>query len=480
MSIRLSDGRVIPMEMHKVRIVQKVTLPPIGDRLNAIAAAGYNTFLLPTRHIFLDMLTDSGTNAMSDNQLGAMMVSDDAYAGSESFTRLAAAVKEVMGFDFCMPVHQGRAAEHLLAKVFVKPGSVVIMNYHFTTSRAHVELAGGTVLELIVDEGLLPVSANPFKGNMDLAKLRAAIAQHGDRIAYIRMEATTNLVGGQPFSLDNLAAVAAMARAHNIPLVYDASLISENAFLIKEREPAYRDWSIGDIIREQMQYVDIMYLSGRKSTAVRGGLIATNNRAYFTRLLEWLPVYEGFATYGGMSTKEIEAMTVGLREMCETDVAGSATQFIKYFVERLDANGVPVVTPPGGLACHVDASRFLSHIPQPQYPAGALAAAIYLAAGIRSMERGTISTDRDLQGNEVMADLELARLAVPRRVYTLSHIEYAVDRLTWLYRQRELVGGLQFVEEPPVLRFFFGRLAPVGDWPQRLAAAFTAEFGAGC
>ena len=204
MSIRLSDGRVIPMEMHKVRIVQKTTLPPISDRLTAIADAGYNTFLLPTRDIFLDMLTDSGTNAMSDNQLGAMMVSDDAYAGSESFTRLAAAVKEVMGFDWTMPVHQGRAAEHLLAKVFVKPGSVVIMNYHFTTSRAHVELAGGTVLELISDEGLKTTSSNLFKGNMDLDKLRAAIAKHGDQIVYIRMEATTNLVGGQPFSLDNL------------------------------------------------------------------------------------------------------------------------------------------------------------------------------------------------------------------------------------------------------------------------------------
>jgi tryptophanase len=379
-----------------------------------------------------------------------------------------------------MPVHQGRAAEHLLAKVFVKPGSVVIMNYHFTTSRAHIELAGGKVVELIGDEGLHTASRDPFKGNIDLDKLRAAIAQHGERIAYMRMEATTNLVGGQPFSMENLRCVKEIVSQHGIPLVFDASLISENAMLIKEREQAYRDSSIGDIIREQMSYVDIVYLSGRKSTAVRGGLIATNDRSYHGRLLEWLPVYEGFATYGGMSTKEIEAMAVGLREMCETDVAGSATQFIKYFVDRLEANGVPVVTPAGGLAAHVDAKRFVPHLPQPQYPAGSLAAAIYLASGIRTMERGTISTDRDLQGNEVMADLELARLAVPRRVYTLSHIEYAVDRLTWLYRQRELVGGLKFVEEPPVLRFFFGRLAPVSDWPQRLAEAFVKEFGTDC
>ena len=231
------------------------------------------------------------------------------------------------------------------------------MNYHFTTTQAHVELAGGTVLELITDEGLKTTSSNQFKGNMDLGKLQAAIEEYGAALAYVRMEATTNLVGGQPFSLDNLREVAEIAHAHNIPLVFDASLISENAFLIKEREAAYKDWSIGDIIREQMKHVDIMYLSGRKSTAVRGGLIATNSREYYDRLLNWLPVYEGFATYGGMSTKEIEAMAVGLREMCETDVAGSATQFIKYFVERLDGNGVPVVTPAGrpGLPCRCQA-----------------------------------------------------------------------------------------------------------------------------
>jgi tryptophanase len=478
MNVKLSNGKVLPMEMHKVKIVQKTTLPPAARRLEAIEQAGYNTFLLRSRDIFLDMLTDSGTNAMSDNQLSAMMVADDAYAGSESFYKLADAVQEILGFSYVMPVHQGRAAEHLLAKSFVKPGDVVLMNYHFTTTKAHIELVGGTVLEIYTDEMLNTQSSQLFKGNMDLQKFEDAVKKYGtDKIAFVRMEATTNLVGGQPFSLSNLRAVKQMATKYNIPLVYDASLISENAYFIKQREPEYADKSIREIILEMMSLVDILYLSGRKSTMVRGGLIATNNKQHYDRILPWLPVYEGFATYGGMSTKEVEAMAVGLREMTDIDVAGSSPEFIQYFVERLVERGVPVVTPPGGLACHVDAKRFLPHLPQSIYPAGALAAAIYIASGVRSMERGTVSMDRDAHGNDVFADLELARLAVPRRVYTLSHIEYAIDRLTWLYEHRDLVGGLKFVEEPPVLRFFFGRLAPLGDWGTKLAQAFQADFG---
>lgn len=478
MNVKLSDGKVLPMEMHKVRIVQQTTLPPVARRLQAIREAGYNTFLLRTRDVFLDMLTDSGTNAMSDNQLAAMMVSDDAYAGSESFYKLADAVREVLGFEFTLPVHQGRAAEHLLAKVFVKPGDVVVMNYHFTTTKAHFELAGAKVLELYTPEALNTQSASPFRGDMDLEKLRRAIDEYGaDRVALIRMEATTNLIGGQPFSMRNLRQVKEIAAAHSIPLVFDGSLISENAYFIQQREKDYASRSIRDIVREMMGVVDIFYLSGRKSTSVRGGMMATNNRDYYDRLLAWLPVYEGFATYGGMSTKEVEAMAVGLREMTDENVAGISPQFIEYFVNRLLENDVPAVTPPGGLACHVDARRFLPHLPQSQYPAGALAAAIYLASGVRSMERGTISMDRDAEGREVFADLELARLAVPRRVYTLSHIEYTVDRLTWLYKHRDLVGGLRFVHEPPVLRFFFGRLEALDDWGTKLARAFEAEFG---
>jgi tryptophanase len=237
------------------------------------------------------------------------------------------------------------------------------------------------------------------------------------------------------------------------------------------------DWTVADITKEMMAQCDLMYLSGRKSTCVRGGFIATNNKAYFEAVKPWLPVYEGFLTYGGMSSKEVEAMAVGVREMVQYEVASSSADLIAWFVDRLLEKKLPVVTPAGGLACHVDARRFLPHVPSQQYTAGSMAAAIYLASGARPMERGTISTDRDQNGNEVMADLELARLAVPRRVYTMAHMEYVADRLEWLYKNRQLIGGLKFVEEPPVLRFFFGRMVPIDDWGHKLAEAFKKDFG---
>ncbi|MBM4161795.1 MAG: tryptophanase [Ignavibacteria bacterium] len=478
MYLRLSNGKEIPIETHKVRIVQKTSLVPIAERLRALEEGGYNTFSLRTRDIFIDMLTDSGTNAMSDNQLAAMMVSDDAYAGCESYYKLKAAVKDVLRFEYVLPVHQGRAAEHLLAKVYVKPGDVVPMNYHFTTTRAHFELAGGTVLEIFTDEALNTQSTNLFKGNLDIQKFKDAIKKFGaEKIPFIRMEATTNLLGGQPFSLENLKAVKEIAADHNIPLVFDGSLISENAYFIKQREKKYAKRSIQEIIWEMMELVDIFYLSGRKSSCVRGGFIATNNKKHFEALKPWLPVYEGFLTYGGMSTKEIEAMAVGLREMTDINVAGSAVEFVRYFAQRLIENKVPVVTPPGGLACHVDAKLFLPHVPQSEYTSGALAAAVYLASGVRSMERGTISCDRDKEGKEVYSDLELTRLAVPRRVYTMSQIEYVVDRVTWLHEHKDLVKGLRFVEEPPVLRFFFGKLEAISNWGTKLARVFRKEIG---
>lgn len=479
MMIRLSNGKEIPIEMHKVRIVQKTQLVSIEERLKALEESGYNTFMLKTSSIFLDMLTDSGTNAMSDNQLAAMMQSDDAYAGSASFYKLAQAVEEVLGYKYCLPTHQGRGAEHLLAKVFVKPDSIIVTNYHFTTTKAHLELLGGKVLELYTDEALNTRSEHPFKGNLDVGKLESAIKEYGPaRLPFVRMECSTNLLGGQPFSIENLTEVRDLCKRHKIPVIVDGSLISENAYLIKERERGYGQKTIAQIVREICSLADIFYMSGRKNTSVRGGLLATNNESYFLALRDWLPVYEGFLTYGGMSTKEVEAMAVGMREMIDPDVAGSAVEQIKYFVRLLDEAGIPAVTPPGALAAHLDAKLFLPHIPQQQYPAGALAAAIYLVSGVRSMERGTISMDRDPSGREILSDLELTRLALPRRVYTISHIEYAVDRIKWLYEHRSLVKGLRFVSEPKVLRFFFGRLEPLEGWGAKLAEAFKKEFGA--
>jgi tyrosine phenol-lyase len=478
MSIKLSSGEEIPIEMHKARMVQKIWLPPVDQRLKAIAEAGYNTFLLRTKDIFLDMLTDSGVNAMSDNQFAGMMKTDDAYAGSMTFYEFANAIEDVLGYKYVMNVHQGRAAEHLLSKVFAKSGDVIPTNYHFTTTKAHIELTGSMCLEIYYDEALKTESTNPFKGNMDPQKLKNAIKKYGkDKIAFVRMEATTNLLGGQPFSMENLRTIKQICKEHGIILVLDGSLICENAYLIRQREKGYENKTVAEIVKEMCSIADIFYMSGRKNTSVRGGCIATNNKELFERIRPWLPVYEGFFTYGGMSMREIGAMAVGVKEMVDPDVAGCAVEQIKYFVKKLVKTGIPVVTPPGGLACHLDAMRFLPHVPQSQYPAGALTAALYIASGIRSMERGTISMDRDKQGKEVFADLELTRIALPRRVYTVSHIEYAIDRINWLYKHRKLIKGLKFVFEPPVLRFFDGRLEAIDNWGRDLAEAYKKELG---
>lgn len=479
MIIKLSNGQELPVEMHKSRMVQKIELIPAEGRLKAIQEAGYNTFQLKTKDIFLDMLTDSGVNAMSDNQFAAFIKTDDAYAGSMTFYEFADAVKEILGYQYVMNVHQGRAAEHLLSKVFGKPNGVIITNYHFTTTKAHIEVtAGSECLELYSDEALKTKSTHPFKGNMDIQKLEDAIRKYGkDKVGYVRMEATTNLLGGQPFSMENLKAVRKVCDENGLLLVIDGSLISENAYFIWKREKGYENKSVAEIVKEMSALADIFYLSGRKNTCVRGGFIATNDRDLFGRIEPWLPVYEGFFTYGGMSMREIGAMAVGLREMVDPSVAGCAIEQIKYFVDRLDKMGIPVVTPPGGLACHVDAKKFLSHVPKEQYIAGALTAALYIASGVRAMERGTISMDRDREGREVYADLELTRIALPRRVYSISQIEYIIDRLNWLYQHRELIKGLKFISEPPVLRFFLGKLDALDNWGRELGEAFKKDFG---
>lgn len=476
MEVQLADGRIIPVESHRIKIVQPTKFLPIDERLTAIRNAGFNTFLLQSHDIFLDMLTDSGTNAMSDTQQSAMLRSDDAYAGSESFIRLQEAVKDIFRMDYVIPAHQGRACEHLLTKVFVKPGDVVITNYHFTTTKAHIVNNGGQVIELIYKEGRNTNSDNPFKGNMDLEALERVIAEKGaDKISFVRMEATTNLIGGQPFSMENLKAVSEIAHKNHLLLVIDCSLISENAFFIKTREAGFSEKSIPEIIQEMLQQADLIYMSGRKSTMARGGMICTNDEKIYHEILPLVPVFEGFITYGGMSTKEIEAMAVGLREMVDFNVAGSGAEMINFFTNRLISLGVPVVTPPGGLGCHVDAIKFLPHLSQTEYPAGALAAAFYIVSGCRGMERGTLSMDRDENGKEEVSDMELMRLAVPRRSFTMSQIEFAADRLAWLYQHRNLVHGLKWIEEPPVLRFFLGKLTSIDGWENSLTEAIKSD-----
>ncbi len=476
--VKFFNGKKIPLEMHKVRIVQSLKLVPVEQRLAAIRQAGFNTFLLGTKDIFLDMLTDSGTNAMSDEQLSKMFVADDAYAGSQSFVKFQKSVADVLGKNMVLPVHQGRAAENIISLTFVKKGSIIPMNYHFTTTLAHIQLNGGTVVELYTPEAMVIKSTHPFKGNIDIARLEELIVKNGvENVPFIRMEASTNLIGGQPFSMENLKDVRKVADKYRIILVLDASLIGENAYFINKREAAYADSSIGDILREMCSLADIVYFSGRKVSSSRGGAICTNNKELFNKMKDLVPLYEGFLTYGGISIREIEAMAVGLYETLEEDVVGQSPSFIDYAVQELDKLGLPVIMPGGALGCHVEAQKFLPQIPQSEYPAGALVAAFYIVSGVRGMERGTLSSIRDEQGNDIYAELELMRLAFPRRVFTLSQVEYLLDRLNWLYQNRELVGGLRFVEEPPVLRFFTGRLESTSPWPEKLMAKFRADFG---
>ncbi len=477
-NVKFHYGDNVPLEMHKVRIVQKLNLMPIERRLDAINEAGNNTFLLKNRDVFMDMLTDSGVNAMSDKQLAAMMQADDSYAGSETFTRLESEIKEIFDKRFFLPTHQGRACENILSQVLVKPGSVVPMNYHFTTSKSHIVLNGGSVEEVLIDEGLNVNSDYPFKGNVDIEKLKAIIEKYGaDKIDSIRLEAGTNLIGGQPFSLENMREVRKVCDDLDIIIVLDASLLADNLYFIKTREESCKDMSIREITRAISDLSDVIYFSARKLGCARGGGICTNNERLYTRIREFIPLYEGFLTYGGMSVREMEAIAVGLGETMDENMINQGPQFIAFMTEELQKKGVPVVTPPGGLGCHLNAMEFVDHIPQKQYPAAALASALYVASGVRGMERGTMSEQRDENGNETLSNMELLRLAMPRRVFTLSQVKYAVDRIGWLYENRRLIDGLTFVEEPKILRFFFGKLATVSDWQTKLAAKFRADFG---
>lgn len=476
--IKFFYGETVPLEMHKVRIVQKLDLIPIERRLSAISEAGNNTFLLKNSDIYLDMLTDSGVNAMSDKQQAAMMEADDSYAGSETYTKLERKLGELFGTKYFLPAHQGRACEHILAKVYVRQGSVVPMNYHFTTTKAHIVLCGGSVEEIFIDEALKVTSDNPFKGNMDIDKLRAIISTYGaENVAYVRLEAGTNLIGGQPFSMENLKDVRKVCDEHELMIVLDASLLADNLYFIKKKEDAYKEKSIREITREMADLCDIIYFSARKIGCARGGGISTNRTDVYMKMRELIPLYEGFLTYGGMSVREMEALTVGLEETMDEYMINQGPLFIEFMVNELQKKGVPVVTPAGGLGCHIDAMDFLSHIPQNKYPAGALASALYLISGIRGMERGTLSEQRKADGTETLAHMELLRLALPRRVFTLSQVKYAVDRICWLYENRELVGGLNFTDEPKILRFFFGKLQPDSDWQERLVAKFRHDFG---
>ena len=477
-NIKFYSRPEVPMEMHKVKIVQKLTLLPAKQRLEKLKEAGFNTFMLHNGDIFMDMLTDSGVNAMSDNMQSAMLRADDAYAGSETFYRMRDKLEEIFDIKNLLPTHQGRACEHILAQHFVKEGSCVIMNYHFTTSKAHVTRLGGRVEELVKDEGLVPKSDLPFKGNIDLDKVKKCIEREGaENIAYLRLEAGTNLIGGQPISYQNMKEATNLAKLYNIPTILDASLLQDNLYFIKTREESMKDKSIREITRMIADLFDIIYFSARKFGFGRGGGILVRDEKQFHEMEDYITMFEGFLTYGGMSVKEMEALIIGFEETMDLDVISQGPKFIDHCVRELDKCGVPTITPGGGLGAHIDARDMVGHIPPEEYPAGSLVAALYLCGGIRGMERGTLSEERNPDGTEHIASVEMVRLAFPRRVFTLSQTEYVIDRVKWLYDHRHMIGGLRFVHEPKTLRFFTGRLEPVSDWPEKLIEEYIKDFG---
>ena len=468
----------IPLEMHKVRVVQKLTLLPVEERLKRIQEAGNNTFLLQNKDVYMDMLTDSGVNAMSDNQVASMGMADDSYAGSETFNRVKSAIFEVFGTEHVLPAHQGRAAENILAEAYVKPGMVAIMNFHFTTTKAHITRLGGEVVEVIGKKGLVPDSDEPFKGDLDLEELKRTIEKYGpEKVAFVRVEAGTNLIGGQPVSLENMLAVADICHNYGVKSILDASLLQDNVYFMKTREAQCKFMTTKQIYHLLADKMDIIYFSARKLGFARGGIITSHNKKYINDMMEFIPLYEGFLTYGGMEVRSMEALAVGLLESLDMEYINQGPEFIEYLVNELDKYGVPVVKPAGGLGAHLNCSEFVPHLPHEKYPAAAVATALYIASGIRGMERGSLSEQREPDGTERYAELELMRLAMPRRVFTLSQVKYCADRIKWLYDNRELIGGLEWVEEPKVLRFFFGRLKEIGYWQEDLAKKFREDFG---
>jgi len=454
----------IMAEPYRIKTVETLPITTRAHREKAIKDAGYNTFLLHSRDVYIDLLTDSGTNAMSDRQWSAMMSGDEAYAGSVSFDELKDAVEEIYGFPYVVPTHQGRGAEHLISKILIKEGQSVPGNMYFTTTRLHQELAGGTFVDIIVDEAHDPTNQNPFKGNVDLTKLQALIDQAGPaNIAYVNVAVTVNLAGGQPVSMQNLREVSELCRRHDIIVWSDATRLVENAFFIQEREEGYAGTPVREIVKEMMTHFDGCTMSGKKDCLVNiGGFLAMRDQSVFQRACELVVVYEGMPSYGGMAGRDMAAMAQGIHEMVDDDYIAHRIHQIRHLGNQLLAAGVPIVEPIGGHAVFLDAKRFLPHLTQEDLPAQALAAELYLEGGVRAMERGIVSAGRNsATGRNNAPKLELVRLTIPRRVYTDRHMDVVAASVIALYSRRDQIHGLTMVYEPPTLRFFTARFEPM-------------------
>ncbi len=451
-------------EPYKIKSVEPLRITTRAERDAAIRAAGWNTFLLRSDDVYIDLLTDSGTNAMSDRQWSALMQGDEAYAGARSFYRLERAVQDVYGFPYMVPTHQGRGAEHLISKILIKEGQFVPGNMYFTTTRLHQELAGGQFVDVIVDEAHDPTADHPFKGNVDLAKLQALVDRAGPaQIAYVNVALTVNMAGGQPVSIANLRSVRELCDRYGILLWSDATRLVENAFFVKEREDGYAGRRIADIVREEMSVFDGCTMSGKKDCLVNiGGFLAMRDPDILQKVRELVVVYEGMPTYGGLAGRDMDAMAQGIREMVDDDYVAHRVGQVRYLGQQLLDAGVPIVTPVGGHAIFLDARRFLPHVDQERFPAQALAAWLYVDSGVRSMERGIVSAGRDPHtGRHRTPKLELVRLTIPRRVYTDRHMDVVAESVIGLYERRADINGLEMVYEPPSLRFFTARFEPL-------------------
>jgi tyrosine phenol-lyase len=445
-------------------MVEPVAMKTPEQRKQAIEEAGYNTFLLRSSDVYIDLLTDSGTSAMSDRQWAGLMMGDEAYAGSANFYHLEDAVREVYGYKHLVPTHQGRAAEHIISTLLIKEGDIIPGNMYFTTTKLHQELAGGTFVDVIIDEAHNPDSEHPFKANVDLQKLEDLINKKGaDRIPYVSIATTVNMAGGQPISLENLRQVRELTQRHGIKIIHDMTRVAENAYFIKKREPGYEEKSIREIVKEICSLTDGATMSAKKDALVNiGGFLAVNDENLFDRARNMVVIYEGLHTYGGMAGRDMEALAIGIQESVEFDHIRARVGQVQYLGEKIAGAGVPIVNPIGSHGVFLNAKKILPHLKQDELPAQSLAAAIYLDSGVRSMERGVVSAGRNPEtGEHNYPNLELVRLTIPRRVYTQAHMDVVAESVAAVYQNSSEVKGLQFVYEPKYLRFFQSRFEPI-------------------
>jgi tryptophanase len=466
-------------EPYKIKAVEPIRLIDREQRKARLVAAGYNVFRLDAEDVYIDLMTDSGTSAMSASQWAGIMTGDESYAGSRSFSRFKQAVHDVLGFEYVLPTHQGRPAEHFLFRTLVKPGQVVPFNVPFDSTEAHVSVCGGTAVPCVVDIGYQPSLEHPFKGDLDLRKLRNVIETEGvDKVPLIMITLTNNAGGGQPVSMANLRAVRALAEEFSIPVYLDAARCAENAYFIQQREPGYSGRSVAEILKEQFSYADGCTFSCKKDALVNiGGLFATRSQAVYDQIVPLLILYEGYVTYGGMAGRDLEALAIGLREMVNDEYIRHRVGQVERLGEGLIAAGIPIVRPTGGHAVCVDAAAFLPHLPRSQFPAEALAAELYLEGGVRAVGLGALAFMKEDRSTGAIAfpKMELLRLAIPRRVYTDRHLEVVAAALIRLYQRRHSIPGMRIVSAPPVLKHFTAVLEPLQSQQQKLAQSALRE-----